>query len=294
MTYSDGIAEHFVIYNANQAGVSFTGNTRSGWGYVGYPESLSGQLDRDWWMGLFGYYQDNLGKALVWSKHHFSTSSPDATLKQHCEWTFSLLGDPAMPLWTDTPASLDVTHPATLPVGSSSFLVHVESGGSDVSGAYVCLWKEGEVYLTDDTDGDGDASFTPSPSTIGTMYVTVTEHNYLPYEGDAMASSGPPPAVANLQIALNQGDLVLTWSTPEEKAVVGYVVYRDTESDFVPAPGDSIGGTADTTYTDVGAAGSVITNYYYAVKAVSDAGQKSDPSNIVGEYDKDLINAPEK
>ncbi|MCK4597699.1 hypothetical protein KAU04_06645, partial [bacterium] len=291
MTYSDGIAEHFVIYNANQAGVSFTGNTRDGWGYVGYPASLSGQLDRDWWRGLFNYSQHLLGQALVWSKHQFSHSS---NLKKHCEWTFSLLGDPAMPLWTDTPASLDVTHPATLPVGSSSFLVHVESDGSDVSGAYVCLWKQGEVYLTDSTDGSGDVTFTPSPSTIGTMYVTVTKHNYLPHEGDAMASSGPPPAVTDLQIALNQGDLVLTWSTPGEKAVVRYVVYRDTQSDFVPAPGDSIGGTADTTYTDVGAAGSVVTNYYYAVKAVDDSEQKSNPSNIVGEHDKDLINAPEK
>ncbi len=291
MTYEDGIAERFVIYNPNQAGVSFTGNTRDGWYTQGNPYALSGQLDRDWWRGLFEYDQYILAHAMVWSKHQFSHSS---NINKHCEWTFCLLGDPAMPLWTDTPASLDVTHPTTLPLGSSSFMVHVESGGGNLSGAYVCLWKEGEVYLTDDTDGGGNVSFTPSPSTSGTMYVTVTEHNYLPYEGDAMASSGPPPAVTDLQIALNQGDLVLTWSIPEEKAVVRYVVYRDTQSDFVPAPGDSIGGTADTIYTDVGAAGSVITNYYYAVKTVSDAGQKSDSSNIVGEHDKDLINAPEK
>ncbi|MCK4272456.1 hypothetical protein KAX22_07380, partial [bacterium] len=75
------------------------------------------------------------------------------------------------------------------------------------------MFNKGEVYLTDDTDGGGNAFFTPSPSTSGTMYVTVTKHNYLPYEGDAMASCGPPPAVTDLQIALNQGDLVLTWST---------------------------------------------------------------------------------
>jgi hypothetical protein len=127
------------------------------------------------------------------------------------------------------------------------------------------------------------------------MYVTETKRNYLPPEGDPeVIPGGPPSPITDLGIALSQGDLVLTWSPPEEKTVVGYVVYRDTDPNFIPAPGDSIGGTADTIYTDVGAAGSVLTNYYYAVKAVSDTGQKSDPSNIVGEHDKDLINAPPK
>lgn len=295
MTYNDGIAERFVIYNSNQAGVSFTGNTRDGWGYVGSPESLSGQLDRDWWRGLFTYSQCLLGQALVWSKHQFSTGGYDGNLKKHCEWTFSLLGDPAMPLWTDTPESLDVTHPGTLPVGSSSFAVHVESGGSNVSGAYVCLWKQGDVYLTGSTNSSGNVTFNPSPASVGIMYVTVTKHNYLPHEGSAQATSGgPPPPITDLGIALSQQDLVLTWSPPEEKAVVRYVVYRDTVSDFVPAPEDSIGGTVNNTYTDVGAAGLVGTNYFYAVKAVSGSEQKSDPSNTVGEFDMNLISEPLK
>jgi hypothetical protein len=294
MTYSDGIAERFVIYNDNQAGVSFTGNTRDGWGYVGYPQSLSGQLDRDWWRGLFSYSQYNLAQALVWSKHQFSTGGGDSNLKMHCEWTFSLLGDPAMPLWTDTPEGLEVTHPSAVPIGSSSFAVHVESGGSDVSDAYVCLWKEGQVYLTDYTNSSGDATFNPSPATTGTLFVTVTKHNYLPYEGDAQVAEDAPPPVTDLGIILLESDLVLTWSPPEGKAVTEYVIYRDTQSDFVPTTGDSIAGTSDTTYTDAGAAGAVGTNYFYVVKTVSESGQKSDPSNIVGEYDKALINMPPK
>jgi len=188
---SDGIAEHFVIYNDNQAGVSFTGNTRDGWGYVGYPESLSGQLDRDWWRGLFNYGQHLLAEALVWSKHQFSTGGADSNLKKHCEWTFCLLGEPAMPLWTDTPESLDVAHPNTLPIGSSSFAVHVESGGSDLEDAYVCLWKEGDVYLTDYTNSSGDVTFNPSPGATGTMYVTVTKRNCKPYAGSAEVGEAP-------------------------------------------------------------------------------------------------------
>jgi len=290
MTYNDCIAEHFVICNADHGGVSFTGNTRDGWFYTGDPISLSNQLDRDWWRGLFQNGQDNLGKALVWSKHQFSHSSD---VRKHCEWTFSLLGEPAMPLWTDTPETLEVTHPSTLPVGSSSFAVHVESGGGHLEGAYVCLWKPGDVFLTDNTDINGDVTFSPAPASLGSLYVTVTKHDYLPYEGGAeVISGGPPPAVTDLGIALSKADLVLSWSPPQEKTVVRYVVYRDTLSIFVPAPEDSIGTTADTTYTDAGVAGMVDTNYYYVVKSVSDTGQKSDPSNTVGEFDSNLINAP--
>jgi len=190
MDHSDCIAEHFVIHNSNQAGVAFTGNTRHGWAYVGYPDELSGKLDKEWWIGLFSRNKHNLGQTLVDSKHHFSTGSPDADVKKHCEWTFNLLGEPEMSIWTDQPGSFAVTHPSTLPPGTSSFSVHVEDATSraPVSQAYVCLWKGSEVYLTGSTNALGDITFNPSPSTEGTMYVTVTKHDFLPYEQQAEVS----------------------------------------------------------------------------------------------------------
>ena len=185
MDYSDCIAEHFVVYNPLKAGVAFTGNTRSGYVETGQPTTLSGFLDRYWWRGLFLYNKYLLGETMVWSKHQFPTTGQDANLKMHCEWEFNLLGDPSMPLWTDTPLPLNVSHPATLPTGSSSFLVHVTSGGSSVSSALVCLWKGTEVYLTGMTNGNGDITFAPSPQTTGLLYVTATKHNYLPVESVA-------------------------------------------------------------------------------------------------------------
>lgn len=252
-------------------------------------------MDREWWKSLFSYNKYILGETLADCKNRNLPSGGSLNLKRHCRWTVNLLGEPAMPLWTDTPTGLTANHPATSPADSSSFSVHVESEGSDLGDAYVCLWKPGEVYLTDYTNANGDVDFNPSPITPGSLFVTVTKHNYLPYEGSAEVSSGgPPPAVTDLKISLSQTNLLLSWSPPEEKTVVRYVIYRNTLSDFIPAPDDSIAGTADTTYTDVGAAGMVGTNYYYVIKAASDAGQKSDPSNTVGEYHIDLISAPGK
>jgi hypothetical protein len=187
MDASDCIAEHFVIYNPYQAGVSFTGNTRSGWYYVGNPYGLSSALDREWWNGLANRNKYNLGQTLVDSKHHFSHSSAVA---RHCEWTFNLLGEPEMPVWTDEPDSFAVSHPSALVGGSSSFLVHVEDSTTHapVESAYVCLWKENDVYLTGYTDAGGDITFNPSPSTTGSMYVTVTKHNYIPSQQEVEIS----------------------------------------------------------------------------------------------------------
>ena len=192
MDYNDCIAEHFVIYNDLQAGIAFTGNTRSGWFYLGDPYSLSFQLDQYWWRGLFDYQNNILGEALAYTKNNCPYSDQ---YWRYVQWTLNLLGEPAMPIWTTTPDSLNVTHPATLPVGTSSFLVHVEDfSRANIEHAYVCLWKGNEVYERGHTNSSGDVTFYPTPTTEGNMYVTVTKYdfndNYLPYEGTALVGSG--------------------------------------------------------------------------------------------------------
>jgi hypothetical protein len=186
MDYSDCIAEHFVVYNPNQAGVAFTGNTRSGYYQRGYPISLSAILDMEWWVGLFSRNKYHLGEALVDSKHHYNTPGG---VERHCEWTFNLLGEPEMPIWTDSPDSFAVTIPDTLAKGTSSFSVHVDDSTTHVSveSAYVCLWKANDVYLTGYTNANGDITFNPTACVEGTMYVTVTKHNYLPYQHGVVA-----------------------------------------------------------------------------------------------------------
>jgi hypothetical protein len=185
MDYNDCIAEHFVICNPNQAGVAFTGNTRDGWGYVGNPYALSGALDKDWWNALFSHDKYNLGQTLADAKHQYTGTQP---IDRHCEWTFNLLGEPEMPIWTDSLDSFAVTCPSTLPKGNCPFGVHVEDSTTHlpVNQAYVCLWKENEIYLTGYTNTSGDVILNTSPSTGGIMYVTVTKHNYLPYQEEVM------------------------------------------------------------------------------------------------------------
>ena len=193
MDYNDCIAEHFVVYNDLKGAVAFTGHTRSGWFYVGDPMSLSSELDYKWWEGLFDHDKYRLGDALAYTKNN---SPYGDDYWKYCQWTLNLLGEPEMPIWTAPPDSFIVTYPSILPVGSSTFPVTVKKfAGFGLSDAYVCLWKDGEVFETGLTNGAGNISFTASPQSTGTMYVTVTRRNYIPYRGSASVTTSNLPPV---------------------------------------------------------------------------------------------------
>jgi fibronectin type 3 domain-containing protein len=105
-----------------------------------------------------------------------------------------------------------------------------------------------------------------------------------------------PESIDDLMIALesgsksSSGDMRLIWTEPyDDEGVVRYVIYRDTSAS---SSGDSLAGTTDTTYIDMGVAGTVGTNYFYTVKAVDAAGNKSEQSNKVGEFERGLITLP--
>jgi hypothetical protein len=271
LDYNDCIAEYFVIRNPNQAGVAFTGNTRHGWYSAGTPISLSGVLDREWWRGLFTRYKYRLGETLVDAKHN-SSNSTDIT--KQCEWTFNLLGEPEMPIWTDSPDSFAVTFPAVLPTGNSSFSVHVEDSTthSPVYMALVCLWKGNEVYMKGTTDIYGDKIFDPSPSSTGTMYVTITKKNYIPYEGEAQVAS---PVVIT-QPATNVEETTARingYLEDDDGFVTACWLFWDTDSGEPYAYSESLGVMQSDSqfYVDL----TSLTQgelYYFNAKAHSDVG----------------------
>ncbi len=92
--------------------------------------------------------------------------------------------------------------------------------------------------------------------------------------GDTQA----PTAPTNLAITAAPGSASLTWTASSDNVgVTGYNVYRSTTSGFTPGPGNRIGQSATTSYTDTSftAAGT----YFYKVTAVDAAANESAPSN---------------
>ena len=107
-------------------------------------------------------------------------------------------GDPTMELFTEIPASLNVTHDAALIIGQSDFTVTVRRGGGLLAGARVCLTKTDggdDVQAFGLTDASGTVTLTlsPAPASVGTMDVTVTAVNAVPYEGavEIIVPDGP-------------------------------------------------------------------------------------------------------
>ncbi|MFQ6103234.1 MAG: C25 family cysteine peptidase [Candidatus Glassbacteria bacterium] len=102
------------------------------------------------------------------------------------------LGDPATEIWTNVPDLLSVDHPSQIITGYQVIDITVTSGGDPLEGATVCLYKQDEVYEVGTTGADGVASFSVTPATGGTLYVTVTEHDFLPYEGEIQVTEFIP------------------------------------------------------------------------------------------------------
>ena len=99
------------------------------------------------------------------------------------------LGDPATLIWTENPINLDVEHPTALFTGNHLLDITVtkkidEEDIHSVKNATVCLFKANELYAVGKTATNGTIRFNISLHTRGTLYVTVTKQNYIPYEGE--------------------------------------------------------------------------------------------------------------
>lgn len=100
-------------------------------------------------------------------------------------YAMNLMGDPEMPVWTGDPAVLQVILPASLPMGPSAVTVTVLDSATQapLDSAWVCLRKGIEAYAVGYTDAQGQITFDYTPESPGEVSVTVTTHNYVPYQG---------------------------------------------------------------------------------------------------------------
>jgi hypothetical protein len=188
----DCIAEHF-INNANGGGVAFIGNSRYGWGSPGNPEyGYSDRYDREFFGALFARDFYHIGAAVTDMKAFFVPRSQQENVYRWCMYEINLLGEPEMPIWTDLPEYLSMEFSDTIPEGPSLFTATVfKTNGNlePVPGALVCVMKGEEVYQRGLTDSRGQVDLNISPSSVGPLYVTVTAHNFMPYQDSAWVIS---------------------------------------------------------------------------------------------------------
>jgi len=118
-------------------------------------------------------------------------------------YELTLLGDPEMPIFTDVPNSLTVSHPENVSEEQSFLVTVIDENDSQqpVADALVCIQKGTEIYQRGYTDASGQISLpVGSGITAGTMQVTVTAQNYYPYEGTCTIISAGPSLACNNDI----------------------------------------------------------------------------------------------
>jgi hypothetical protein len=169
----DCIGEHY-INNSQGGGVAFIGNADRGF----YPEHTQ-----------FGRFVD----ALYTTTNHPSTGynlglifqqAPDPTMASYKNQkkTLTLLGDPLMPVWTNTPQTLNVSvYPTYIECGENSITVTINNLPTGEE-ALICLKKDDEDYATRTVTSNGSYIFNFTPQTFGHIDVTVTAHNFKPFE----------------------------------------------------------------------------------------------------------------
>jgi hypothetical protein len=271
---SNCIAEHFVR-NSNGGGIAFIGNSRYGWYEYGQYTTLSMGFDVHFFKSLFQENLYHLGAAFSDHKNDGYQENPGDNYYKYIFTELTLLGDPELPVWTQNPATLVVSHPLIIPLGSSSFTVHVQTtGGSNVQNAYVCLWKGTEVYQNGYTNSAGNATFTVSPVTVGVMNVTVTKQNYIPSRSTVQTTnsnippnqpSSPVPTNNTTNVSLTS-DCSWTGGDLNTGDIVTYDVYFGTSS----TPPRVINNQSGTTY-DPGTL-NFITTYYWKIIAWDNHG----------------------
>jgi len=114
---------------------------------------------------------------------------------------FNTLGDPAMNLWTATPARITVVHDTAFVIGPESLAVTVSRNATPVESALVCIHLDSTVYETGYTSSTGEIIFNFTTIHPGFMDVTVTGMNLIPYEGQACVyDTSPNLAFSSIRI----------------------------------------------------------------------------------------------
>ncbi len=165
----DCIGEHY-INKSQGGGVAFIGNADVGW----YGEHWQFQYFSDALYETTGHPSTGYNLGFVFQKAQGTSSSSRKRL--------TLLGDPEMPVWTNTPQTLNVSvSPTTVVSGENTIVVTINNLPSGKT-ATICLQKGDEGYATQTVSANGSYNFTFTPHTSGQINVTVTSHNFKPYE----------------------------------------------------------------------------------------------------------------
>ncbi|MGB2768755.1 MAG: C25 family cysteine peptidase [Candidatus Zixiibacteriota bacterium] len=153
---------------SRKAGVAFLGYSR--WGWVSISQKLFEKFLENLFAGDPGYH---IGVAEALSRCAYPSY-------RDINYGHNLFGDPEMPVWTNSPATLAVIHPDEVTMGRTNLSFLVTSEGTGVGQASVSLTLRGRRMFLGETDQHGQLTCEVNLDDVGEMSVVVTKPNCIP------------------------------------------------------------------------------------------------------------------
>ncbi|MBN2415070.1 T9SS type A sorting domain-containing protein [bacterium] len=155
--------EHFAV--------SYIGNSRFGWFNEGQTEGPSLHLNREFVSALYGDHITTIGEAHLLSKVRSApwVNAPNQHEDGALRWCFyacNVLGDPAMPVWTDEPMAIDNEYLVSLDEAQGLAQLQLLSSGRPLEGYTCAIVQDSTLLATAVTDGSGMALLQLTPAAM--------------------------------------------------------------------------------------------------------------------------------
>ncbi|MBN1342790.1 MAG: hypothetical protein JXQ73_08940 [Phycisphaerae bacterium] len=166
--------------------------------------------------------------ALDYGKHYMRLYKTDSSQTKGEIRMFHYFGDPEMMLRTQTPRSLNVTHPAEVPGDVPTDLtvtVVLAEGSVPVEGAHVALSSpDADLYLSGVTNANGECSFVGVVFPAAYYDVVATAHDCIPYEGMLSVAGCPSASDDSVNIPAEAPAEVTLVATDPESDPLTYTI----------------------------------------------------------------------
>ncbi|MBN2465718.1 hypothetical protein JXD38_08890, partial [candidate division WOR-3 bacterium] len=191
-----------LVNAANGGCVACMLNSRYGFGY---PPALgpSELLDLQFYRYFVQGHATQFGTIGMLSKDYFRGLAMNQEVWRWCVFELNLFGDPTLHVWSETPGTLTVTAPGSVPTGIQTVRATVKDGSAPVRGALVCLSKGSETYDRGWTNSQGWVDLLVAPASAGSLDLSASAQNYYPFDGlvpVSGSSNGPALVFAGLRI----------------------------------------------------------------------------------------------
>ncbi|HKI82732.1 MAG TPA: C25 family cysteine peptidase, partial [Candidatus Krumholzibacteria bacterium] len=170
----DCLLERF-LRNPNGGAVACIGSSRAAF------DNTTNSYQQALYKALFAARRQRLGDAILESRLGYAVDTFYNSVDRWTQLVYTLLGDPAMRMWTASPKAITVSAPSTVQVGSGPLAVTVnETQGGGVDSVAVVLRKAGESLVAGWTDASGQLSLPFAPKEAGSWTLYVNGRDVMP------------------------------------------------------------------------------------------------------------------